>query len=391
MILTPKQEEGLKIAVARYKSHEPWTCISGYAGTGKSTLVQFIIAALNIIPEHVAYVTFTGKAASVLRHKGCPNAMTAHKLLYYSKRLPNGRFIFTPKKVLDEGYSLIIVDEISMLPKDLWDLLLTHKIHVIALGDPFQIPPIDKKQDNHILDNPHIFLDEIMRQAQESEIIRLTMDIRNFKAPNYFIGEEIQVLHPNEVVDGMYQWADQIICATNKKRQEINDYMRQAAGRGEEPESGDKIICCRNCWDILDISGDNALVNGTIGYIGEFNKGFQSYPIFGFPEVPVMYSQILTNEDGIFDNIIMDYQALKEGKPFLTNEQAYQIYRRQDLRNTEPIEFNYGYAITGHRAQGSQWDKVLVFEERFPFDKTEHARWLYTCCTRASEKLVLVR
>ena len=390
MILTNKQEQGLKLAVARYKAKEPWTCIAGYAGTGKSTLVKFIISALNLQPEDVAYVTFTGKAASVLRHKGCPNAMTAHKLLYFSKRMPNGRFVFRPRPSLEGNYSLIVVDEISMLPNDLWELLLSHKKHVIALGDPFQIPPIDKKADNHVLDKPHIFLDEIMRQATESEIIRLTMDIRDYKAPEYFKGEEIQVLRPHEVVDGMYHWADQIICATNRKRHEINNYMRQAAGRGTEPESGDKIICCRNCWDKVDITGDNALVNGTIGTLGEFAAGFQSYPIFGFPEVPVMHAQILTT-DGIFEEVVMDYQALKEGKPFLTSEQAYQIYRRPDLKSLEPVEFNYGYAITGHRAQGSEWDKVLVFEEKFPFDKEEHARWLYTAATRASERLVLVR
>ena len=390
MILTNKQEQGLKLAVARYKAKEPWTCIAGYAGTGKSTLVKFIISALNLQPEDVAYVTFTGKAASVLRHKGCPNAMTAHKLLYFSKRMPNGRFVFRPRPSLEGNYSLIVVDEISMLPNDLWELLLSHKKHVIALGDPFQIPPIDKKADNHVLDKPHIFLDEIMRQATESEIIRLTMDIRDYKAPEYFKGEEIQVLRPHEVVDGMYHWADQIICATNRKRHEINNYMRQAAGRGIEPESGDKVICCRNCWDKVDMTGDNALVNGTIGTLGEFAAGFQSYPIFGFPEVPVMHAQILTT-DGVFEEVVMDYQALKEGKPFLTSEQAYQIYRRPDLKNLEPVEFNYGYAITGHRAQGSEWDKVLVFEEKFPFDKEEHARWLYTAATRASEKLVLVR
>lgn len=137
MILTNKQEAGLKLAVARYKAHEPWTCIAGYAGTGKSTLVKFIIAALNLRPEDVAYVTFTGKAASVLRHKGCPNAMTAHKLLYYSKRLPSGKYIFKPRPILEGNYSLIVVDEISMLPNDLWELLLSHKKHVIALGDPF--------------------------------------------------------------------------------------------------------------------------------------------------------------------------------------------------------------------------------------------------------------
>lgn len=233
--------------------------------------------------------------------------MTAHKLLYYSKRMPSGRFIFSPRKTLENNYSLIVVDEISMLPRDLWDLLLTHKKHIIALGDPFQLPAIDKKTDNHILDNPHIFLDEIMRQAQESEIIRLTMDIRNFKAPSYFKGQEVQVLNSGDIVDGIFPWADQIICATNKKRLEINNFMRQAAGRGNDPEPGDKIICCRNCWDILDLNQENALVNGTIGTLGEFTKDFQKYPIYNFPDVPVLKSQILTNDDGEFNNVILDY------------------------------------------------------------------------------------
>ena len=390
MILTAKQEAGLNIAVARYKAHEPWTCIAGYAGTGKSTLVKFIITALNLQPEDVAYVTFTGKAASVLRHKGCPNAMTAHKLLYYSKRLPNGKFIFTPRPILEKDYKIIVVDEISMLPKDLWDLLLTHKVYIIACGDPFQLPPINKNTDNHILDTPHIFLDEIMRQAQESEIIRLTMDIREGKTINYTKGNEIQVVSPNDVIDGMYSWADQIICATNRKRLEINNYMRAAAGRGELPENGDKIIACRNCWDIIDSTGENALVNGTIGYLNDIAFGEQEYPIYNFPTVPVIYAGLLT-DDGGFEEVMLDKQALITGKKFLTPEQEYQIYRRASLKGLEPIEFNYGYAITCHRAQGSEWDKVLVFEENFPFDKEEHARWLYTACTRPSEKLVLVR
>ena len=78
MNLTAKQEEGLKIAVERFKNHEPYTCISGYAGTGKSTLIKFIIAALDIPPEEVSYVAYTGKAAQVLKQKGCPNPVTAH-------------------------------------------------------------------------------------------------------------------------------------------------------------------------------------------------------------------------------------------------------------------------------------------------------------------------
>ena len=104
MILSNRQEAGLKLAVARYKAKEPWTCIAGYAGTGKSTLVKFIISALNLQPEDVAYVTFTGKAASVLRHKGCPNAMTAHKLLYFSKRMPNGQKLLNNHRI-DDAYA----------------------------------------------------------------------------------------------------------------------------------------------------------------------------------------------------------------------------------------------------------------------------------------------
>ena len=391
MELTRLQEEGLKIAIERYRAKEPYTCIAGYAGVGKSTLVQFIIAALGLPAEEVAYITFTGKAASVLRQKGCPNAMTAHKLLYYSKRMPNGKYIFRPRKTLEGEYKLIIVDEISMLPKDLWELLLSHKKHVIALGDPFQIPPIDKNADNHVLDNPHIFLDKIMRQAQESEIIRLTMGIRERKNIDYYKGDQVMIVRPEEVVDGMYFWADQIICATNKKRNETNNFLREVEGRGKEPEVGDKVICCRNCWDIIDSSGENALVNGTIGFLDEYEKVRITYPIYKMPSIEVIRAKIITPNDGNFENVLLDPKTLDGGSPSLDSRQAYQIYKHSELKHLEPIEFNYGSAITGHKAQGSEWDRVLILEERFPFDEEEHARWLYTGCTRASEKLVLVR
>ena len=137
MLLTAKQEEGLRIAIQRFKNHEPWTCISGYAGTGKSTLVKFIVQALDIDEDDVCYIAYTGKAAKVLRDKGCQNAMTAHRLLYQSFPRSDGTFYHKAKRPLDHSYKLIVVDEISMLPKEIWDLLLSHCIHVICLGDPF--------------------------------------------------------------------------------------------------------------------------------------------------------------------------------------------------------------------------------------------------------------
>lgn len=111
-----------------------WLCLKD--GSGKSTIVKFIIAALGLAPEEVAYVAFTGKAATVLAQKGCQNATTAHKLLYKAKQLNTGKYIFEPVKSLKPELKLIVVDEVSMLPLTMWNLLLTHHIPVIALGDP---------------------------------------------------------------------------------------------------------------------------------------------------------------------------------------------------------------------------------------------------------------
>lgn len=390
MELTRKQEEGLRIAIDRYNHNEPYTVIAGYAGTGKSTLINFIIAALEVNPEdEVAYITFTGKASEVLREKGCPNAMTAHKLLYYSKQMPNGKFFYRPRPSLEKDYKVIVVDEVSMLPKDMWDLLLTHGIYVIACGDPFQIPPIDKNQDNGILNNPHIFLDEVMRQAKESDIICLSMDIREGKKINPFKGNDTQVFNKKDLCDGMYFWADQILVSTNKSRHDINSYIRDDLERGFEPEINDKVICLRNCWDTLSEKQCDPLINGSIGTISAMHMESIDYIIMGQKvTAPVLVTDLITSNDE-YKNLHIDYTALTTGEKFFNPRQEYII--RKNKQNPElPIEFNFGYAITGHRAQGSQWNKVLVLEESFPFDRIEHARWLYTTVTRAAEKLTLI-
>ena len=130
MELTRKQEEGLKIAVERHRNHEKYTVIAGFAGTGKSTLVRFIIEALDVDTNKVCYATFTGKAAQVLLKKGNKNVVTLHKLLYDSIPRPAGGFMRIPKKSLD--YSVVVVDEVSMAPKTLMNLLFKHNFYVIC-------------------------------------------------------------------------------------------------------------------------------------------------------------------------------------------------------------------------------------------------------------------
>ena len=394
MILTDKQQTGLQIAVDRYKAHEAYTCISGYAGTGKSTLIKFIIAALGLEPHQVCYVAYTGKAAQVLKQKGCPNPITAHKLLYKAKPMPNGSYKFDPKSSLEGEYEIIVVDEISMLPKAMWERLLSHHVHVIACGDPFQLPPIDKDSDNHVLDNPHIFLDEIMRQAYDSEIIRFSMWIREGKPISEFpaSGDQVMMIDQKDVVTGMYDWADQIICATNSKRNQINTYMRDIKGFGPEPEVGDKIISLRNQWEFFSAGNDPApLTNGTIGTISYTDLRTMWVPKYiSHKPIDFLFTTMVDENGDRFDFIPVDYKALKTGEKALTGEQEYRL-RKVKKYPDPPFEFSYAYGITCHKSQGSEWGKVMVYEERFPFDKTEHARWAYTAATRASEKLVWVK
>lgn len=385
MILTKKQEEGLRIAVERYKNREAYTCIAGYAGTGKSTLVKFIVDALDIPKYDVCYVAFTGKASLVLKEKGNENAMTAHRLLYESFPRADGTFYHKPKRPI-YPYKLIIVDEISMLPKDIWELLLSHRIHVIALGDPGQLPPIG--EDNGVLAKPHIFLDEIMRQAQESEIIRLTMDIRAGKPLQLFQGKEVQVIDKKDVVSGMYTWADQIIVAKNNTRIETNKLMRQYLYGVEEPHpiEGERVICLRNDWDHLNEFGD-AMVNGTLGRMTNIRYDYNNMWL-----QPRMVADIVP--DGCdprleplatWYDVQLDYKFLTTGEPTITKENW-----KRFPKTLAPKQFDYGHCITAWKSQGSEYPKVLLFEENFPYGE-DHIRYLYTGATRATDKLVIVR
>ena len=387
MILTPKQEQGLKLAVKRYKDNEPYTVIAGYAGVGKSTLIRFIIAALDLDPEFIAYCAYTGKAAQVLRNKGCHNAMTAHRLLYRSVPKDDGTFIHIPKETL-APFKLIIVDEVSMLPKRMWEQLLKYRVHVIALGDPGQLPPV-AAENNGALEHPHIFLDEIMRQAAESEIIRLTLDIREGRGLKLQRGQEVRVVERTEILQSrFFHWADQILVGKNNTRAQVNAQMRRDIWGEDLPEPcpQDRIICLHNDWETISPSGD-PLVNGMTGFLDSIvydnsNPWQEKTPWICFtPDY---------EGAGQFQRLEIDYKLITTREPLVTRG-ANGTWR--DIpRRFQPHEFDYGYAITTHKAQGSEFDKVIVLEEFLKSEsRQDHIRWLYTAATRAAKKLIIVR
>lgn len=310
--------------------------------------------------------------------------MTAHRLLYKSHQKPDGTFIHIPKTSIS-GYDMIVVDEVSMLPKPMWDLLLTHDIYVIACGDPCQLPPIG--EENGVLEQAHIFLDEIMRQAEESEIIRLSADIRARKAIKPFKGSQINVVHKRDFNEGMMLWADQILCGKNNTRYQLNDYYRQLKWNtpflSTAPIVGDKIICLKNNWDKITEVGD-ALVNGTIGTLTNLstfpNEYLGTKAIIRFK--PETYDE-KDSRDQEFHKLLIDWKLITTHEPTINKDNFHMFPRMLQLES-----FDYGYVITCHKSQGSEYDKVLVIEEMLK--STDHARWLYTACTRAAQKLTLV-
>lgn len=393
MELTPGQMNALVVASKRYKEGHSYTTIVGPAGTGKTTVVRYIIRALGVDENEVVYATYTGKAAKVLQNKGNKQVSTLHKLLYDTHQNPDGTYTHIPKKAIE--YSVVVCDECSMIPEDMLNLLLGYpNIYVIFLGDDAQLPPVKGKL-NWLFDKPHARLVEIVRQEHESEIIKYSTDVRlGQPLPNSYNGEEVRIFPNGSLTNGMLEWADIVLCATNNMRRTLNMRMRERKGFAGEPKVGDKIICCRNDWDIIDDDG-NPLVNGTIGYIVRIETKF--WPIYSYYKIPnnkIEYYEIdfKTEEGTMFYCVPMDKQLFLTGETTLTPEQSYKIARNKKLKSlgVEKLQqFEFAYAISTWKAQGSEWDKVLVIEEPFPYG-AEHEKFLYTSLTRAKNKLVLI-
>lgn len=395
MILTADQEKAIKIILDKYKRKEKYATLSGWAGTGKSTTIKVLVESLlnvgSLSEKDIGYACFCGKAVQVLINKGNKNAITLHKLLYNAVRMPNGKFLFKPKPIGSLEYKIVIVDEVSMVSQDFIDLLLSHPVFVIFIGDPGQLGAVGGN-GNTLLEKPDAFLDQIMRQAQESDIIKLSMLIREGKNFHNFKGKDAMVMRKGEITTGMLLWADQIICATNATRKNLNSQVRLLKGYTNPIEENENLICLTNEWDILSDCG-NALTNGTVGTITNIFETWQEYPKYlnvKDNKVPIIGGTFISNTGDNFGGILADKNCIITGEPYMDDVTKYKISKIKKYQDTIPLEFTYGYCITCHKAQGSSWSKILGIEENFPYAKEEHKRYLYTLVTRAEDRCVLL-
>lgn len=375
MEFSPQQDEALK-AVSRWlkDGRSPVFRLFGYAGTGKTTLARHF--AENVDGE-VLFAAFTGKAAQVLRTRGAKNARTIHSLIYRPRGEEEVSDEETGKTTVSPMFSinrqsplaqaaLIVIDECSMVDEALGTDLMSFGTPILVLGDPGQLPPISGGGffTEH---EPDILLTEIHRQARDNPIIDLAMQVREGREIMHGDYGTAQVIGKSDVDRDTVLEADQVLVGTNRTRRRYNQRLRELKGFTKGfPQAGDKLVCLRN-------DPSKALLNGSLWQVMTASRETVK------PGINLM----VRPEDDDMDRGAAKIKLLKSQFEDPGLEVPWSTKKRYD-------DFDYGYALTVHKAQGSQWNSVVLFDESFAFRDTRE-RWLYTAITRAAERLVIVR
>lgn len=360
MVWTNQQERALRdIREWLSRRDQQVFRLFGYAGTGKTTLTKEIAS---MVHGSICYGAFTGKAASVMRKKGCSGASTIHSMIYILERQEEGDPIFILNGDSEVKHvRLVVIDECSMVDETIGQDLLSFGTKILVIGDPAQLPPV-KGAGFFTAHEPDFLLTEVHRQAADNPIIALSMKIRNGDSMKLGTLGESKIISRKDISQGMALQSEQIIVGLNKTRQDYNNRMRKLLNREVSiPCEGDKLICLRN-------DRKEGIFNGTMWSARDVIEHRDSFDIL-----------IESLDEAVPEKSVTVLSAFFEG-------------RESELTWQEKIrthEFTFGYAITCHKSQGSQWNDVTVFDESSYF-RDNARRWLYTAVTRSAEKLTLV-
>ncbi len=402
LILTDDQIAADKKICEWFKRDEKQVFVlTGYAGTGKTALLKHtVLESLSLVDgDSAAFVTPTGKAATVLIKNGV-YACTVHRLIYQSmiteqeievngKTVKVERLTFRRRDSIDKRIKLIVLDEASMVSDEMLEDILRFGVKILMCGDDAQLPPIGGF--NTFLKNPDFCLTQIVRQQLDNPVVSLATLAREGKfIPYGRFGDKAFVINGRTFFgsqrEKLLSRCDQIICGLNKTRVKINEEMRRIMGYDGLPKSGEKLICTLNNWEqFIDGEMRFNLVNGIIGtaiepfYDLERGIGFMQFkPDFLEERCP----EALPFDIGIFENGNYRYKHGDYFAKFDEDGEATGVFTLN--------RFEYGYCISCHKAQGSEFDNLIVFDESYAF-KEDRNRWLYTAITRAKKKLILVR
>jgi exodeoxyribonuclease V len=372
----------------------------GYAGTGKTTLAKHFASNVEGL---VLFCAYTGKATQVLSKKGCPNTQTIHSLIYnpktkskakieeleqlIAKLLPDNikrrkeleRELEREKKNLSRpafalnnespirNAALVVVDECSMVDARVGEDLLSFGKKILVLGDPAQLPPVASAGGFFTSHKPDFMLTEIHRQAAESPIIHLATKVRLGETLSLGDYGTSKIISKEQLVPGQLGGylldSEQVICGKNKTRQALNTKMRSLLGRPPECSPGEKVICLRN-------NKDMGLLNGAIWTVEDYMK------------IETDMAAVKLRDPDDTKSVV---ETITHTHYFEGREDQLSYWEKE-----EADQFDYGYAITTHKAQGSQWKNICVFDESHVFREHQN-HWLYTAITRAEESIIIYR
>lgn len=366
----------------RIRNHPQWFSYSGPSGSGKSSILDLVIDKLKLDDDQYITCAYTGKAALNLQQKGLPSC-TVHSLIYHTiiEKIPyideaSGKtkykmdFRFILKQSLPENLRLIVVDEATMINNTMRDRILGFGKPTIFIGDMNQLPPIFGVSD--VMLYPDFKLTKIMRQNEGNPIIQLSQMILNDDYYDFGDYGNSKVISSIEFGPNLVNDYDMILCGMNKTRDYLNNrIIKEVIGKKTlQPFIGAKVVNRHNNWD-LAVNGIN-LTNGLVGYITNFSKkqSYQGYYTIDF------------RPDFMDD----EFEDLKIDCKYILSD--YNCRKKYGISIFE--KFEYAYCITTHISQGSQYNRVLFFDEPFS-DKETTKKLRYTAITRAIDNITIVR
>jgi exodeoxyribonuclease-5 len=361
MAWSPQQDAALMQVSHWLKQGGPQVFrLFGYAGTGKTTLARHLAEGID---GDVLFGAFTGKAALVMRSKGCTDARTIHSMIYRPRELESETPVFDLNEDSPAAKAeLIVIDECSMVDEELGRDLLSFGRPVLVLGDPAQLPPV-KGGGFFTEGEPDVMLTEVHRQATDNPIVHMSMIVREGGRLAHGTYGSSRVIARGDISPVDVTHADQVLVGLNRTRRLYNKRLRELLGfTSATPEAGDRLVCLRN-------DRKKGLLNGSIWTVKTSS--------------PLRRGKLrmsVTPEDD------MTRKTVRIGviPAFFEREDEIPYSLRRDSD-----EFDFGYALTVHKAQGSQWDKIVLFDESAAF-REFRSRWLYTAITRAADQITIV-
>lgn len=389
LILTEEQQNAVAMATETAKDQKAPSVgiIGGAAGCGKTSCLLELIKTLDCV-----LLAPTGKASARITEICGARASTIHKWMYEIEESHTGTLIFkkkNPQQIWVPRSRLVVVDEASMLSKDLWDDLFQMctliKCNILLIGDVFQLPPVSKDSvsfsvfsDDFPFDRK-IVLTKVIRQAEGNPIIKIAQLIKNNEISEAM--DNISVI--SSATDFKVQLVEtvgrggMILCYTNKTRHHLNRYYRHHVGL-TDLKSGEPLLVLRNTYKLDIFNGETFLFNGLTDFLGlrsVYCPNSKKTAQLNF------WKTTCNNQECIVSPEVINGQAEAISPSAIERSLSYWV------RNGTPyLHCNYGYCLSTHKSQGSEGeDVILVLEPSINWFNEMGRRFIYTSVTRAKE------